>query len=354
MDRALMLAERGRGQTSPNPMVGAVIVSADDRVIGSGYHQQAGGPHAEINALRSAPAGLLEGATLYCTLEPCCHTGRTGPCVDPIEAAGIRRVVTAIEDPNPLVAGGGIAHLRAHGVEVDVGVRRRMAALQNRAFFTFVRQSRPFVILKAATSRDGHIAERPGARTALTSCEALAHAHAVRAEVDAIAVGSGTVLVDDPLLTAREVYRFRPLTRVVFDRRLRTPVTARLLSTLDHGPVIIFTDRRTAEDAADRVAALEAAGAQVEACAGFTDALGRLARRAVTSLLVEGGAGLYRAAWDAGVVDYVQVYVAPRLIGESGVPLLPGGSFSLAALVDGRTTVCGPDVLVEGYVHRVD
>jgi diaminohydroxyphosphoribosylaminopyrimidine deaminase/5-amino-6-(5-phosphoribosylamino)uracil reductase len=354
MDRALMLAERGRGQTSPNPMVGAVIVSAGGRVVAGGFHRRAGEAHAEINALRAAGGECVRGATLYCTLEPCCHTGRTGPCVEPIEAAGIARVVAAVGDPNPLVAGGGFAHLRDHGIEVEVGLGRQAAIRQNRAFFTFVREGRPFVILKAATSADGCIAERPGVRTPLTSRAAARHAHAVRAEVDAVAVGSGTVLVDDPLLTVREVYRHRPLTRVVFDRRLRTPPSARVFSTLGSGPVIIFTEQRTVDASPERAAALRSAGADVEACDGLPDALRRLAARSVTSLLLEGGAALHHAAWAAGLVDYVQVYVAPRFIGPSGVPFLPDRSLSLAALVDGRLTVCGPDVLVEGYVHRID
>ena len=271
-----------------------------------------------------------------------------------VEAAGIRRVVAAIEDPNPLVAGQGLAHLRAHGVEVDVGVRRRAAALLNAAFFTFMRESRPFVILKAATSIDGYIARRPGERTALTSPPAVRHAHAVRAEVDAIGVGSGTVLVDDPLLTAREVYRWRPLARVVFDRRLRTPPSARVFSTIGEGPVIIVTGLDAPARLPERARALETAGARLEPCEDLRSSLGRLAELGITSLLLEGGARLHEAACRAGVVDYVQVYIAPRAIGESGVPFVPDRSLSLAALVDGGLTVCGPDVLVEGYVHRVD
>ncbi len=354
MDRALALAERGRGRTSPNPMVGAVVVSPDGRVIGSGYHERAGAPHAEINALRSAAGECVRGATLYCTLEPCCHTGRTGPCVDRIEEAGIARVVAAVEDPNPLVSGAGVRHLRAHGVAVDLGVRRKAATLLNRAFFTFVRQSRPFVILKAATSSDLCIAARAGERTPLTSIEARRHAHEVRAEVDAIGIGSETLLVDDPLLTAREVYRYRPLTRVVFDRRLRTPPTSRLFSTIADGPVIIMTGREALETLPERVRALHAVGARLELGDDLRSGVRRLAELGILSLLLEGGARLHQAAWDAGIVDYVQVYIAPRIIGDSGVPFMPDGSLALAALVDGRVTACGPDVLVEGYVHRVD
>ena len=354
MDRALMLAERGRGRTSPNPMVGAVIVSPDGRVIGSGYHRRAGEPHAEINALNSAAGESVRGATLYCTLEPCCHTGRTGPCVDPIERAGVARVVAAVEDPNPLVAGAGLRHLREHGVEVDVGVRRKAATLLNRAFFTFVRQSRPFVILKAATSSDGCIAARAGERTQLTSAEARRHAHQVRAEVDAIGIGSESLLVDDPLLTAREAYRYRPLTRVVFDRRLRTPPGAALFSTVSEGPVIVITRPDSIRALPERAQALEAVGARLEPCDDLLSATRRLAEIGVTSLLLEGGARLHAAAWDAGIVDYVQVYIAPGIIGGSGVPFMPDRSLSLAELVDGGVTVCGPDVLVEGYVHRAD
>ncbi len=354
MDRALMLAERGRGQTSPNPMVGSVIVSPDGRVIGSGYHHRAGEPHAEINALCSAMADCVRGATLYCTLEPCCHTGRTGPCVEAIEEAGIRRVVAAVQDPNPLVAGRGFAHLRSHGVEVEVGVRRRAATLLNRAFFTFVREGRPFITMKAATSADGYLAASPGERTALSSAAALHHAHGMRAEVDAIGVGSETILVDDPLLTARNVYRARPLTRVVFDRRLRTPTSARLFSTLEHGPVVIVTSPDAGDRFPGKVRALEAAGARLEPCDDLRWAVSRLAELGITSLLLEGGARLHDAACEADLVDHVQLYIAPCIIGDSGVPFAPQSRISLAALADRSVTVCGPDVLVEGYVHRVD
>lgn len=354
MDRALAIAERGRGRTSPNPMVGAVVVSPDGRVLGSGYHERAGAPHAEVRALQGVAERDLRGATLYSTLEPCCHVGRTGPCVDRIEAAGIARVVAAVEDPNPLVAGGGFAHLRAHGVEVDVGVRRRAATLQNRAFFTVIREGRPFVILKAATSTDGCLAAAPGVRTPITSEASLRHAHAVRAEVDAIAVGSGTLLVDDPLLTVRHVYRARPFTRVVFDRRLRTRPDARVFSTIGSGPVIICTSEAAVAGRPERLEALVAAGATIEPCDDLGHALRRLAHHGIVSLLLDGGALLHQAAWDADLVDYVQVYRAPMCIGEGGVRFLPGRQLLLAALADGRTAACGPDVLVEGYVHRLD
>lgn len=351
MRRALFLAARGRGRTSPNPMVGAVVVSADGVVVGQGFHERAGQPHAEIRALDLA-AGRARGATLYITLEPCNHQGRTPPCAARIVAAGIGRVVAAIEDPNPLVQGRGFAFLRAHGVTVDVGPGAREAVALNQPFLTCMRKGRPFVILKAATSLDGRIAAAPGVRTPLTSPEANRHAHRLRAEVDAIAVGSGTVMADDPVLTARGVYRARPLTRVVFDRRLRTPPGARLLSTREHGPVIIVTTPDGASDAA-ACRRLDERGAQIEVAreGTLTAALERLGALGVGSLLIEGGAGIHRAAWAEGVVDYVRVYVTPCTLGSGGVPLLEGCAFSLAALVDRAVQPMGPDVVIEGYVH---
>ena len=217
MRRALFLAACGRGRTSPNPMVGAVVVSNDGVIVGQGFHQRAGGPHAEVHALEMA-GDRARCATLYCTLEPCCHVGRTGPCVCRIVEAGIGQVVAAVQDPNPAVNGRGFEYLRAHGVDVRTGVGAAAAARLNQPFFTLMRARRPFVILKAATSLDGRIAAAPGQRTDLTSPAARRHAHVVRAEVDAIGVGVGTILIDDPLLTVRGVHRERPLTRVVFDR----------------------------------------------------------------------------------------------------------------------------------------
>ena len=355
MRRALEHARRGLGRTTPNPVVGACIVSDEGVVLGDGAHERAGGPHAEINALDEAGESA-RGATLYCTLEPCVHTGRTGPCTDRIIAAGIRRVVAAMEDPFPLVGGRGFARLRAHGIEVVVGIERDAAIRLNLPFLTALREGRPFVILKAATSADGYIAEAPGHRTSLTSEAALRHAHHVRAQVDAVAVGSGTVLVDNPWLTAREVYRERPLTRVVFDRRLRTPPAARLFSTLASGPVIILTSPAALAAEAERACALEQAGATIIGLedGGLRAALEALPARGVHSLVLEGGATVHAAAWDAGLVDFMQIYVAPTTIGDSGVRFLDGRGWSPAALIDASTTALGPDVLTEGYVHRTD
>jgi diaminohydroxyphosphoribosylaminopyrimidine deaminase/5-amino-6-(5-phosphoribosylamino)uracil reductase len=350
MARALFHAARGRGRTTPNPVVGAVVVSPDGVVVGQGYHQRAGEAHAEVHALTMA-AGRTRGATLYCTLEPCSHTGRTGPCVDRIAEAGISRVVAAVVDPNPLVSGRCFAFLQSRGITVDVGLGVERASCLNQPFFTLVRDKRPFVLLKAAISLDGCIAEAPGRPTALTSAAANRHAHRVRAEVDAIAVGVGTILADDPLLTARGAYRERPLTRVIFDRLLRTPPAARVLSTGASGPVIIVTSPEGAARA-DRRGPLEASGADIVAGDGtIGSAVSLLGRRDVASLLIEGGAQVHAAAWDAGVVDYVRLYVTPHVLGPGGVRFLNGRRFSTAALHARRAEPIGVDVVIEGYVH---
>lgn len=290
MTRALAIAERRRGRTSPNPMVGAVVVDAEGVVVGRGAHEVAGGPHAEVHALRDA-GPRAKGATLYCTLEPCSHFGRTGPCAPMVADAGVTRVVVATSDPNPLVNGGGLDLLRKRGITVTTGVLADQARALNAPFFSVMTRRRPFVTMKVALSADYRIASRPGVRTPMTGAAARRVIHRDRAEVDAIAVGSGTVLADDPSLTARGAFRHRPLVRVVFDSRLRTPPHARLLSTLAAGPVIIVSNRSSANSAPERMTALEAAGAEILAAddgSALADFLERLAARGVSSLIVEG------------------------------------------------------------------
>ena len=356
MRKALLLAERGRATTSPNPMVGALVVDRDGVIVGRGAHEFAGGPHAEVHALAGAgPAA--SGATLYCTLEPCSHAGRTGPCAPLVAGAGIRRVVVATEDPNPQVAGRGLAFLRQRGVDVRAGVLARDAERLNAPFFTAMRRGRPFVTLKVALSQDGRVAATPGARTPLTGAAANRHVHRDRAEVDAIAIGSGTLLADDPLLTPRGAFRSRPLTRVVFDGRLRTPPGARIFSTPEAGPVIIVGSSN-APAAAGKTEALVAAGAIVELLSEgnrIREALRRLARRGVQSLIVEGGPTLHEAFWNASVVDRVQMYVTPHVLGAAGVPWRRTPEMGHAsALSDRSVRLFGDDVLIEGYVHRPD
>jgi diaminohydroxyphosphoribosylaminopyrimidine deaminase/5-amino-6-(5-phosphoribosylamino)uracil reductase len=350
MRRALWHAARGLGRTTPNPVVGAVIVDDEGVVVGLGHHVRAGGPHAEIVALADA-GPRARGATLYCTLEPCSHTNRTGPCCVAVHEAGVRRVVVAIGDPNPRVNGAGVAYLRERGVEVTVGIRRLEAARQNAPFFSVMQRGRPYVIAKAATSLDGAVAARRGARTAITGREAFVWTQRLRGTIDAVAVGAGTVLADDPVLTARELWRARPLTRVVFDRRLRTPLWSRLLATLDQGPVAVVTTHDSAASSAAR--ALERAGATIVATDGtVTDALRRLTTLDIQCLLVEGGPTLHAACWQEGVVDRVAELVADVALGPDAVP---SGLPVLAGHVSRtRVSPLGRDVLMESDVHRVD
>jgi diaminohydroxyphosphoribosylaminopyrimidine deaminase/5-amino-6-(5-phosphoribosylamino)uracil reductase len=352
MRRALEHARRGIGRTTPNPAVGACIVSSSGVVVGQGAHERAGEPHAEIHALDEA-GEASRGATLYCTLEPCSHTGRTGPCSERIIAAGISRVVAAMEDPFPQVSGRGFGALRAHGIEVVVGVERDAALRLNQPYLTALREGRPFVVLKAASSIDGRIAAARGERTRLTSAAAGRRVQYDRARFDAIGVGSETLLVDDPLLTVREIYRERPLARVIFDRRLRTPPAARVLSTISEGPVIVLTTSESLLAEPVRAATLERAGATVVATRqpGIAAALRELPARGIQSLLIEGGSALHGAAWEAGVVDYIQLYVTPAALGAAGVPL-DHRAFSTAGLFERNVDVLGPDVIIEGYVHR--
>lgn len=373
MARALALAERGRGRTSPNPMVGAVVVDAEGVVVGAGSHEIAGGPHAEVHALRAA-GERARGATLYCTLEPCSHVGRTGPCAPLVADAGISRVVVAVEDPNPRVRGSGMALLRERGVQVAAGVCCEEARALNRPFFSVMLRHRPFVTMKVALSQDGFVGAAPGVRTALTGPAANRFVHRERAEVDAIAVGSGTVLCDDPLLTARGAYRHRPLTRIIFDTRLRTPAAAKVLSTLSAGPVIIVSTPSAAAGIPERLGPLRAAGADVllvatseradlpasEAEASSRDrpdhlraAFELLAARGLSSVIVEGGVSLHRSLWASRLVDRVQMFRTPHVVGTGGVEWLP----SLATgrgLAGVTATPLGADILIEGHVHWTD
>ncbi len=353
MAHALALAERGRGRTSPNPMVGAVVVDREGVIVGRGGHEYAGGPHAEIHALRDAGA-RARGATMYCTLEPCSHVGRTGPCAPALAEAGITRVVIATGDPNPVVNGGGIEILRRRGIDVTTGVLGVEARGLNRPFLSVMTRRRPFVTMKVALSADHRIAAGPGLRTPLTGAAANRVIHRDRAEVDAIAVGSGTILADDPLLTARGAFRHRPLARIVFDSRLRTPSSAKLFSTLGAGPVIIVSTSASVAAAPARAAELAGIGASILAIdeeRALEHALEQLAVRGISSMIIEGGLALHRAFRDAKLVDRVQAYMTPRRLGPEGLEWLP---FPLPGLVGITTRQLGADILVEGYVHGVD
>jgi diaminohydroxyphosphoribosylaminopyrimidine deaminase / 5-amino-6-(5-phosphoribosylamino)uracil reductase len=349
MTRALWHAERGRAATTPNPVVGAVIVNDEGVVVGVGHHQVAGGPHAEVLALQAAGAAAA-GSTLYCTLEPCSHTGRTGPCCEAVVAAGIRRAVVATGDPFPQVSGRGFAYLRSHGVEVTTGIGRRDARRQNAPFFRAVELGRPWVQLKVAMSLDGAVAAGPGQRTAISGPQAARWTQRLRGLVDAIAVGAATARIDDPLLTARDVYRHRPLLRVVFDRRLSLCASSRLVQSVDAGPVVVLADAMAAGSAA--AAPLRNEGVEVLVTDGtIGGAMHALVNRGVHALLVEGGPTLQAACWAAGVVDRVSQLVGDRAFGPDAV------RWDVPAWLNGwspRTVPLGHDVLMEADVYRTD
>ena len=315
IERAIALAERGRGLVSPNPMVGAVVV-ADGRVVGEGWHAGPGTPHAEVLALDDAGVAG-RGATLYTSLEPCDHHGRTPPCTEAILAAGVARVVSALADPNPIVDGRGFARLRASSVEVREGVLAEEAGRQNKAFVKHVRTGRPFVVWKAAASLDGKVAARDGTSRWITGEAARADVHRLRAWSDAIVVGAGTAAVDDPSLTVREPgYRGRPPLRVLVDARGRVPATGDLFD--DSAPTIVATTELAPPARRDEWAATGAEVVELESEGGGVP-LGELAshlgKRDVQGVLLEGGPTLAWAAVEEGIVDEVVVYLAPKLIG---------------------------------------
>lgn len=350
MRRALFHAERALGATVPNPMVGAVVVDSDGIVVGQGFHARAGQPHAEIVALDAA-GSRARGATLYVTLEPCCHVGRTGPCTTRILAAGITRVVAATLDPFPQVAGKGVRELRDAGVVVEVGLEEAAARRLNAAYLMAQERQRPLVVVKVATSRDGRIAEQRDRPTAISGTAAARRTQRLRAAVDAIAVGAGTVRADDPRLTARDVVRARPLTRVVFDRELTTAPTARVFDSDAAAPVILFAAPAAIADHPRRVAALERVGAAVVPAASLDAAVRALLGRGIHTVLVEGGAALHRSFWDAELVDRLHLIVAPSRLGAGAVPLFDGLAVPWARLSRLRSAACGRDMWMEADVH---
>jgi diaminohydroxyphosphoribosylaminopyrimidine deaminase/5-amino-6-(5-phosphoribosylamino)uracil reductase len=371
MRRALVLAARGHGDTRPNPMVGAVIVRAG-RVLAEGFHRRVGDAHGEINALAKL-GGRAPGATIYVNLEPCCHTGRTGPCTSALIAAGVRRVVVGCLDPNPRVDGQGVRRLRRAGIRVDIGCLEAECRETNRGFLVWVSLGRPLVTLKVAATLDGFIAGVGGAPAWITGPLARAAAHALRAAHDAVLVGAGTVRTDDPRLTVRlseadasaahagraappAGVTSRPV-RVVLDGGLRTSPRARVVRRAPGVPATIVVGARGA--APRRVRALERAGAEVvllpagrKGRPAVSAILSELARRDIQSVLLEGGAQVHGAFVDARLVDRVAVFIAPKLIG-AGVPIAAGAGRPVPeALQLGPFAVqtLGPDLLLRADV----
>lgn len=322
MTEALALARHGEGLVEPNPMVGCVIVRAG-RVVGRGWHRQFGGPHAEVEALKNA-GQWARNATVYVSLEPCCHWGKTPPCVDALIEAGITRVVAAVSDPNPQVAGKSLRALRAAGIKTRVGLMRDPAAELIAPFTRVQRDQRPYFILKWAQSIDGRIATRSGDSRWISSDESRREVHELRARVDGIVVGIDTVLADDPELTARMVAPQRVATRIVLDPRLRIQMKSKLVQTAEEVPALIVTT--TAKCATASARRLAARGCMVmgirQGPRGFDmKALGRLLHHGgMTNVLVEGGGRTLGAFIDAGLADEARVYVAPILIGGRGAP----------------------------------
>ncbi len=379
MGQAMRLAELGRGATGPNPVVGALVVGGG-KVLARGFHRKAGLPHAEIEAL--AQLGMrAPGATLYVTLEPCCHRGRTGPCTETILRSGVRRVVVGCCDENPLVSGRGIALLRRAGLRVDAGCLKDECRRQNRAFFSWIRNKRPWVTLKVASTLDGCIGDggekqRTGSERWITGRAARAMAHDLRAKHDAVLVGVGTILADDPRLTVRLPGALPtkgkvPL-RIVLDSHLRTPPTAELLGEAKaKAPLIVAikaaNPRKVDRGLLARQRKLEAAGAEIWFAPATRNGrvllsalLRQLATREVQSLLVEGGSQVHGAFVAEGLVDSVALFLAPRLVG-SGVPIVKGrgldwrkpaalGPISVRAL--GEDVLLTADVITRGRRRR--
>ncbi len=372
MRKALDLARAGIGLVSPNPAVGAIVVDASGREVGTGTHTYDGIKHAEVLALEHA-AERARGGVLYLNLEPCSHQGRTGPCADAVVAAGIRRVVCSMPDPNPQVAGRGFARLRAAGIQVDVGLFETDASKLNESFAKFIVSGKPLVTLKSAMTLDGKIAaaKKPGTEPGLpipavegarsghhwiTSELARAHAQQLRHQSDVILVGVGTVMADDPLLTDRSgLPRRRKLLRVILDSYLHIPLSSRIAQTADHDVLVLCSN-------AERSArlALEAKGIRVEEVAASADGrpnFGVIVRKLgdleITSLLIEGGSLVNGAALASGEVDKVFLYYAPRMFGEGAVPFITGEHLR------GQTQCVrhfelhrfGEDFAVEGYIR---
>jgi diaminohydroxyphosphoribosylaminopyrimidine deaminase/5-amino-6-(5-phosphoribosylamino)uracil reductase len=356
IERALGLAERGLGLVSPNPMVGAVVV-AGGRIVGEGFHEGAGLPHAEVVALAGA-GERARGATLYVTLEPCDHHGRTPPCTDAIVEAGVARVVAALRDPNPIVDGRGLAKLGAAGVEVCSGVLEAEAARRNEAYVKHVRTGLPFVTWKMAASLDGRVAARDGTSRWITGEAARRDVHRLRAWSDAIVVGAGTALADDPSLTVRDPgYRGRPPLRVLVDASGRVPATGDLFD--EAAPTMVATTERAPQE---RLEQWRAAGAEVIVYGSEGELvpigalLADLGKRDVQGVLLEGGPTLAWSVVEEGGVDKVVVYLAPKLIGGADAPgMLGGRGFApIARALDLRITsfdAVGGDLKVEAYVH---
>jgi diaminohydroxyphosphoribosylaminopyrimidine deaminase/5-amino-6-(5-phosphoribosylamino)uracil reductase len=358
MRRALRLAEKGRGRTSPNPMVGAVLVK-DGKIVGEGYHAKAGEPHAEIVALRKA-GDEAKGATLYLNLEPCTHYGKTPPCAPAVIEAGVERVVVGMEDPNPLVKRTGLDNLKQAGLDVKVGILEKECRRLNEAFCKYILHQEPFVILKVAATLDGKLATRNGESKWITGEDSRRFVHRLRNQVDGVLVGIETVLKDDPMLTAR-IRGGKDPYRIILDSRLRISENAKVIK-FDPSKAIIAT---TGMAPREKTESLEKKGVRIliiDSKLGKVDlkaCLLKLGELGVMSLLVEGGSQINGSFLDEGLIDKIFLFLSPKLIGD---PLAPG-IFSgegvprlkeTVSIENLRVKKMGEDILFEGYVTRPD
>jgi diaminohydroxyphosphoribosylaminopyrimidine deaminase/5-amino-6-(5-phosphoribosylamino)uracil reductase len=357
MSRAEGLALRGVALAHPNPLVGAVLVKGN-RVVGEGFHDYDRRDHAEIVALKQGRK-KARGATLYVTLEPCCTTGRTGPCTKAIIAAGVKRVVVSMRDPNPAVSGKGLTELRRAGIKVRLGVREQVARRYNEDFAIWIQTGRPLVTLKTALTLDGQIAQKAGSVTWITSQQSRDAVQRLRHEADALLTGIGTVLADNPRMSDRTGEpRRRPLLRAIVDSRLRTPLRSNLVRSAQKD-VVIFTTQ--SPDSAN-ARALIRAGVEVfrvTARQGRVDlhaVIRELGRRQILSVLLEAGAQLNGAALQAGIVDKMILFYAPKIMGTGGVPMasIPARWFAKSPALQNLTVKpCGLDFVVQGYFRDV-
>jgi diaminohydroxyphosphoribosylaminopyrimidine deaminase/5-amino-6-(5-phosphoribosylamino)uracil reductase len=362
MQHALALARKGAGLASPNPMVGCVIVR-EGQIVGEGFHQYQWRDHAEIVALKSA-GDKARGATLYVTLEPCNHTGRTGPCTEAIIAAGVQRIVAAMDDPNPVNSGRGFERLRGAGIDVFTGVCEEDARRLNETFAYWIRTKKPFVTLKAAMTLDGQLAlprsdEKTGKnsgkrRNWITSEESRAEVHRIRHASDALLTGIGTILADDPLLTDRSgLPRRKRLLRVVLDSKLRLSPKSRLVKTSDDD-LLVFT---AAAVTSAKARSLQDAGVEViraktkNGCIDLFSVLAELGRRDILTVLLEAGPTMNGAALAAGIVHKLFLFYAPKISGDSGVPFALAPKLGLPPLRNVRTQQFGSDIAVEAYLQ---
>ncbi len=352
MRRAIALARRGVGKTAPNPAVGCVI-ARDGAIVGEGWHRKAGTPHAEVHALRQAGRSA-RGADVYVTLEPCSHHGKTPPCAEALIAAGVRRVFAAMVDPNPKVSGRGIGLLRAAGIEVQVGLLESESLLLNEPFLKHVTTGLPFVILKSALTLDGKTATRNGDSRWVTGEASRRYVHRLRSRVDAIMVGIGTVIADDPQLTCRIPGGKDPL-RVVVDARMDIVPAARVLHLDSPARTVIAT----LDGAGPRAESLKAQGVEILRCRGregrvdLSDLFARLGGMGVQSVLLEGGSRLAAEALRLGLIDKFLLFYAPTLVGGEGAGLFAGEGVEKMAdavrLRDVKVRRFGADIMIEGY-----